>query len=109
VDELDVDLLPGSSPLNRAAARPHADLIEELAERLDDVDRPVSARGVLLTESLPTDGSSPLYARDRAGELRGALARCLAELDEPSAGRGSGVRGHAAGARALSVGNGAKR
>jgi hypothetical protein len=95
--------------LNRAAARPHADLIDELAERFEDVDRPVSARGVLLTSSLLTDRSSPLYARDRAGEIRGALARCLSELDEASAGRGSGVRRHAADARAGRVGDGAKR
>jgi hypothetical protein len=88
VDELDEHLLPGASPLNRAAARPHVDLIGALADRLEEVARPVSARGILLVEALLTDGSGPLYARHRAGELREAIEHCLAELEGTTRGQG---------------------
>src|SRR5262249_34563202 len=77
LSELDGHVLPGASPLNRAATRPHSDLIETLADRLEEVARPVSARGILLVEVLLTDGSGPLYARDPAGEIGEALERCL--------------------------------
>ncbi len=92
--ELDGRRLPGASPLNRAAARPHARLIETLADRLEDVTRPVSARGVLLVARLLADGAGPLYARERAGELPQALAGCLRVLEQHARGR---ARVHAAG------------
>ncbi len=41
--------LPGASPLNRVAARPHADLFRRLADRLGALDRPVTPRAVLLS------------------------------------------------------------
>jgi hypothetical protein len=83
VVDLDAGLLPGASPLNRPAARPQARLIQALADRLNDLSRPLSARGVLLVEALLTDGTGPLYARGRAGELQGALEQCLTALDDP--------------------------
>jgi len=82
VSELDARRLPGASPLNRTGARPEADLILALADRVDDTQRPVTARGVLLVEELLTDGLGPLYARDRVDELGPSLARCLSTLDE---------------------------
>jgi hypothetical protein len=73
--------LPGASPLNRVAARPHADLLRRLAERLAAVDRPVTARGVLEVEDFLTSADSPLYERERAHELRASLLSCLNALE----------------------------
>ena len=81
--ELDGRVLPSAVPLNRAGARPHLDLIRALAARLL-APAPVSARGVLLVQELLTDGyHSPLYDRERAGDLRPALEESLSAL-EPS-------------------------
>jgi hypothetical protein len=76
---LDGRRLPGASPLNRAAVRPHADLLRALAERLDDPAVPASPYALRHLRSL-LDGGGPLYARERANELRPALERCLAYL-----------------------------
>jgi hypothetical protein len=73
VRELDAAALPGASPLNRRAARPHVDKLSELARLVEDPDIRVSARGVLLAESLLTDAASPLYDRERADNLGPAL------------------------------------
>ena len=75
VRELDASALPGASPLNRRAARPYADRLSELARAVEDPDVRVSARGVLLAESLLTDAASPLYDRQRAGQIGNALAQ----------------------------------
>ncbi len=85
VSELDARRLPGASPLNRSGARPHASVIQALADRVGDLERPVSARGLLLVEDLLTDGWGPLYARNRVGEIGASLRRCLTTLDD---GRG---------------------
>jgi hypothetical protein len=74
VRELDAAALPGASPLNRRAARPYADKLSELARLVEDPDNRISARGVLLAESLLTDAASPLYDRERADNLGTALA-----------------------------------
>jgi len=87
VSDLDPRRLPGASPLNRPRVRPHADLILQLADRVEDAERPISARGVLLVEELLTDGYGPLYEGERAEELGPLLARCLRILDE---GQGRG-------------------
>lgn len=82
VHELEGSPLPDDAPLNRAAARPHLNLLRALATRLEDLDRPVSQSGLLLVDELLTDGiDSPLYARDDAVDVRAALERCLAALD----------------------------
>jgi hypothetical protein len=73
--------LPGSSPLNRIAARPYVDLFRKLAERIADLDRPVDPRGVLLVGDLLTAAGSPLYARERATDMRASLCACLDALD----------------------------
>lgn len=73
--------LPGASPLNRVALRPHVDLLRELAARLRALDRPVSAPALLQVEDLLTSGESPFFARERAGDVRPALRGCLSALD----------------------------
>jgi hypothetical protein len=69
--------LPGASPLNRVAARPHAELFRRLADRLAALDRPVNPQTILQVEGLLTSPESPLYAR----ELRASLLACLDALD----------------------------
>jgi hypothetical protein len=70
-------LLPGASPLNRVAARPHVDLFRRLAERLAALDRPVTPQALLQVEELMTSPASPLYARESAWKLRASLLACL--------------------------------
>ena len=87
VRELDASTLPGASPLNRRAARPYATRLAELARSVEDPDIRVFARGVLLAESLLTDAASPLYDRDRAGQLGNALAQVEKALLDPRRGQ----------------------
>jgi hypothetical protein len=87
VRDLSPVTLPGASPLNRIAARPHLDLFRLLAERIGDFDRPVEPRGVLLVQDLLASSDSPLYARERADELRGRLLACLNALEPAVDGR----------------------
>ena len=82
VRELDASTLPGASPLNRRAARPYADKISELARLVEDPDTHISARGVLLAESLLTDSTSPLYDRQRSGKIASALVQVERALRE---------------------------
>jgi hypothetical protein len=79
--EVSASRLPGASPLNRTAVRPHLGLVRQLAARMDAVDEPVRPRGILLVQDLLTSPESSLYARDRAGELHDDLVDCLAALD----------------------------
>ena len=72
--------LPGVAPFNRVAIRSCHGEIDELIDVLTGTE-PVSARGMLLTRSLLDDPAGPLYDRDRASELEGALRRALAALD----------------------------
>lgn len=78
--ELDPSKLPSASPLRRPAARANEQLIVALADRLSS-SRPISARGVLITQSLLRDGGSPLYAEDGALLLPRALRRALSALE----------------------------
>jgi hypothetical protein len=68
--------LPGASPLNRIGLRPHEQELSALAERLADLDRPVTVSGVRAVHALVTDGGSPLY--DRAAE--GAISDVLTDV-----------------------------
>lgn len=61
VREADVRYLPSASPLNRVAVRANSAALLTLAARLEDLSRPVSARGVLLAERLLTDARGSLY------------------------------------------------
>jgi hypothetical protein len=82
VRELDASTLPGASPINRRAARPFADKLSELARLVEDPDTHISARGVLLAESLLTDSTSPLYDRQRASNIASALVQVERALGE---------------------------
>jgi hypothetical protein len=78
--ELDPRKLPSTSPLRRPAARANEELIRAVANRLAS-SKPVSARGMLITQSLLRDGGSPLYAEDGALRLPRALHRALSALE----------------------------
>ena len=63
VPELSPRRLPGASPLNRVALRPYRSDLISLADRLDDLERPVSAAGMLAVRRLLTEPGSVLYHR----------------------------------------------
>jgi hypothetical protein len=88
VHAADERLLPTVSPVDRAAVRVCRPQLLELASRLCDLERPVTARGVLLVEVLLADGSGPLYSRRPPDGLAGAVAEAVAELEGP---RGSAL------------------
>jgi hypothetical protein len=78
---LDPKLLPGASPLNRAGVWVYAPEIKALADRVGDLERPASRRGLELVRTLLSDGGSPLYDRDRATELPETVKRILVALE----------------------------
>jgi hypothetical protein len=63
VPELAAGRRPGASPLNRFALRPFRSELIALADRLDDLERPVSAAGILGVHRLLTEPGSALYSR----------------------------------------------
>jgi hypothetical protein len=83
VRELDAPHRHVGSLLNRRTMRPQRDLLSELADRLADGDRPVSASGIVAVQRLLTRPDSPLYAysgpdgpvRDTRAELGAVLDR----------------------------------
>jgi hypothetical protein len=80
--DLSPSRLPGAAPLNSVALRPHAQLLLKLAERLDDLGRPVAARGILEVEWLLVDPNSPLHAEeDAADDVRKGVVATLDLLE----------------------------
>ena len=77
---LDPARLPSASPLKRPAARGSRDLFVALAARVGDGE-PVSARGILLAQSLLHDATSPLFADDADTLLAPALRRVRGALE----------------------------
>jgi hypothetical protein len=73
--------LAAASPVNRVAVRAETDALLALADRLSDLERPVSARGVVVIERLLVDSSGPLYDRERVDELPPYLDSALAALE----------------------------
>lgn len=69
--------MPGASPLNRVALRPHCAELIALADRLDDLERPVSISGMHAVRRLLTDPDSVLYARPLPDELPRDIPREL--------------------------------
>lgn len=67
-----------AAPLNRAGLRPNSSLLLELAERLDALERPVRAAGVLSIQRLITSPDSPLYRPPVFNESR-AVGRTVSE------------------------------
>jgi hypothetical protein len=78
--EVDPRLLPGASPLRRPAVRANEAALREIAARVGN-SRPVSPRGVLLTQALLRDGASPLYSDQAELLLPRTLARILGALE----------------------------
>ena len=84
VPELAARRRPSGSMLDRPALRPHRATLIAIADRLDDLARPVSAAGILAVHRLLTEPGSVLYAgsllderpRDAGAEL-GAALDCL--------------------------------
>ncbi len=73
--------LPSASPINRVAVRAESEAILDVAARLADTERPVAARGVVLADRLMTDGSGPLFDRERVDELPAYLDSTLYALE----------------------------
>jgi hypothetical protein len=69
-------------PLARDEIRRHANLIEELAARLE-AREPADPRGIARGRVLLCDGSSPLYTGSSEAELGQALQRAIDELTLP--------------------------
>jgi hypothetical protein len=69
-----------ASPLNRRDLGPYVDEIAELAGVVGDLDRPVTAVGIVLVRDLLTDGGSPLYLGGTVSELPARLARIRSAL-----------------------------
>ena len=69
-------LLITSVPVSPSTLRPNHDELESIAALVGQLDRPVSARGIVLLEELLYDGdASPLYEPCHADELERALAQ----------------------------------
>ena len=83
VRDADPRYLPSAHPINRVAVRGSADDLLAMADRLADLENPVSPRGILLAERLLTDGSGPLYDRERGAELPGYVHLATAGLELP--------------------------
>lgn len=81
VHAADERLLPGASPLDRAAVRACRAQLLDLASRLHDLPAPVRPRGILLVGRLLEDGSGPLYGHRDPAALRDALHEAREELD----------------------------
>ena len=65
VPELAAGRRPGPAPINRFALRPFRSELITLADRLDDLERPVSAAGILGVHRLLTEPGSVLYSRSQ--------------------------------------------
>jgi hypothetical protein len=68
---------------NRHHLGAHRQDLSRLAHDLGDLSHPVAPRGVALAYRLITAAGSPLYNRQRAGELRSAVRTTIAALDGP--------------------------
>ena len=73
--------LAAASPVNRIAVRAETEPLLAIADRLADLDRPVSARGVVVVQRLLIDSAGPLYDRERVDELPPHLDSALAALE----------------------------
>jgi hypothetical protein len=81
IRSLDPKRLPGASPLNRPGLWLYMPELRTLSNRVGDFDRPASRHGLQLVHNLLTDGGSPLYDRDRSGELQETIRNILVALE----------------------------
>jgi hypothetical protein len=68
-------------PLNRKALRPHAAELVALAERLDDLERPVAPAGILEVQHLLTSPGSPLHLYGREADVSETLTAIHRKLE----------------------------
>jgi hypothetical protein len=68
-------------PLNRRALRPHAAELVALAERLDDLERPVAPAGILEVHYLLTSPGSPLYLYSPEADVSETLTAIQQKLE----------------------------
>jgi hypothetical protein len=73
--------LPCASPFNRVIVRAESGRVLAVAARLADLERPVAARGVVLLDSLLTDGFGALYDRERVDAFEPTLDAILEALE----------------------------
>jgi hypothetical protein len=81
VDALSPRRLPGASPLNRVALRPYCAELIAIADRLDNLERPVSGAGVLAVRRMLTEPDGVLYARPFVGDIGRELAAVVRRLE----------------------------
>ena len=81
VDDLSSRRLPRAAPINRSGLIPYTDELLSLATRLEVLDRPVTARGMLLVRELLTNGGGPLYLDGDVDALAANLAEIHSALD----------------------------
>jgi hypothetical protein len=74
--------------VNRTALREHVGSLARLGARLADLNKPVSARSILLAREV-LDGGGPLFNRSHADEFGPALQRALRALEEDERSRRS--------------------
>ncbi len=70
-----------ASPLNRRGLVPYVHEIHALAERVGDLEQPVTAAGIVLVRDLLSDGGSPLYTGGNVADLPNTLSRIRSTLD----------------------------
>ena len=81
VHDADPRYLPSAAPVNRVAVRASSEPLLETAARLEELDRPVSARGVLMLDRLLIDGFGPPLRLGPADALIEALEAAEAALE----------------------------
>jgi hypothetical protein len=72
---------PGSLPLNESGLRDHSSLLHDVAARVRDLSRPVTAIGMLLVDRLLRHPWSPIYSVVPEDELVHSLQHALIALD----------------------------
>jgi hypothetical protein len=82
VSAADARYLPGASPVDRPRVRAASDALLALADRLAELSRPVSPRGMLLLERLLNDADGPLYEGRATTTIAAALEEIAANLDD---------------------------
>jgi len=80
INAVDPRRLPSASPLRRPEARGACPLLQQLHARLAD-ERPIAARGIILTQILLQDAASPLYSEGPEQNLARTLRRVLGALE----------------------------
>jgi hypothetical protein len=78
VDELDGRVVPGPVPLNTQGLRLYSSELDALADRIADLERPVTPAGILAVHEFLQSPGSPVYERTRSE----TLPLVLLELNE---------------------------